>query len=106
MPATLAGMDLDDLTPFYADFAVDVTHTPQGGVPVRGRALFDRPGTVIVGGEMLATDYSVRFPVVTFQSVKRGDQFTIGGAQYIARENPQPASLDGLEFIVPLARSA
>lgn len=99
-------MDFDDLTPFYADLAVDVTHTPQVGTPVTARALFDRPGTVIVGGEMLATDYSVRYPAATFQSVKRGDQFTIGGALYTARENPQPAALDGLELIVPLARSA
>jgi len=99
-------MDLSDLAPFYADFTVTVTHTPLVGSPASGSALFDQPGTTIIGGEILATDYSLRYPVVTFQPVKRGDQFVIGGATYTARESAQPASIDGLEHIVPLARSA
>lgn len=98
-------MDFNDLDVAYADFGELATHTPQGGNPVTGRALFDRPGTTIVGGEMLATDFSLRYPAVTFQSVRRGDQFTVGGIAYVAREAAQPATIDGLEMIVPLARS-
>ncbi|MDT3708169.1 MAG: hypothetical protein ROZ09_15210 [Thiobacillus sp.] len=98
-------MDFSDLSPFYADFGEQVTHTPLVGTPASGQALFDRPGTAIVGGEILATDYALRYPATTFQAVKRGDQFTIGGVSYTARESAQPATLDGLEHIVPLARS-
>lgn len=98
-------MDLSDLAPFYADFAVTVTHTPLVGSPVTALAIFDQPGTTLIGGEILATDYSLRYPVTTFQAVKRGDAFSIGGATYSARESAQPASIDGLEHIVPLARS-
>jgi hypothetical protein len=105
-PATLAGMDLTDLAPFYADFAVTVTHTPLVGSPASGSALFDQPGTTIIGGEILATDYSLRYPTATFQAVTRGDSFSIGAATYTARESAQPATIDGLEQIVPLARSA
>lgn len=99
-------MNFSDLAPFYADFGVSATHTPQAGSPATGKVLFDQPGTTIVGGEILATDYSVRFPAVTFQSVRRGDQVTIGSVNYLAREDAQPASFDGLEMIVPLSRSA
>jgi len=95
-------MELDDIDLLYADFGVAVTHTPAGGGPTTAKAMFDRPGTVLVGGEMLATDYSVRFPVASFQTVKRGDTFVIAGTTYLARENAQPADIDGLEAIVPL----
>lgn len=105
MPATLAGMDLNDVSLFYADLAARVIHQPLAGNPRQGDALFDQPGTTIIGGEILATDYSLRYPVVTFQPVKRGDLFLIGATLYTARENAQPASIDGLEHIVPLARS-
>lgn len=98
-------MDFSDLSPFYSDFAVAVTHTPLVGVAVTKQAIFDAPGTALIGGEMLATDYSLRYPVTTFQDVKRGDQFTIGGLTYTARESAQPVSIDGLEHIVPLAKT-
>jgi hypothetical protein len=99
-------MDLSDLAPFYADFAVTVTHTPLVGSVASGLALFDRPGTELIGGEILATDYSLRYPVTTFQAVKNGDAFSIAGVTYTARESAQPASLEGLEHIVPLRLGA
>lgn len=101
----LAGMDLSDLSPFYADFGEQVTHTPLTGSVVVGKALFDRPGAAVVGGDILATDYALRYPAATFAAVKRGDAFTIGGVAYTARESAQPATIDGLEHIVPLSRS-
>lgn len=98
-------MDLSDLAPLYADFSVTVIHTPLVGSPRTGQAIFDAPGTTLIGGEILATDYSLRYPVTTFQAVKRGDAFTIAGAGYTARESAQPATIDGLEHIVPLAKA-
>jgi hypothetical protein len=99
-------MDLSDLDLFYSDFAVEVTHVPASGAPSSGMALFDMPGTTLIGGDLLATDYSLRYPAVTFQTVRRGDTFTISGADYTVREAPQPASFEGGEMMVPLARGA
>lgn len=94
-----------DLPLLYADFGVVVTHTPQGGgSPASGRAIFDRPGVVQIGGEMIGTDYALRYPAATFPVVRRGDAFAIGGVGYLARESAQPG-LDGLEMHVPLAKA-
>lgn len=94
-----------DLPLFYANFpAVDVIYTPQGGVAFDPqRAIFDQPGMTIISGEILATDYSLRYPAATFPNVKRGDAFSIGGVSYTARENAQPL-IDGAEHTVPLAK--
>ena len=94
----------DDVLAMYADFGLDVIYTPAAGSPVTGKALFDQPGTAIIGGEILATEYTLRYPLTTFPAVKRGDSFSIGGATYTARESAQPASLQGDEMIVPLAK--
>jgi len=100
-------MDFDDLSLAYADAAATVTHNPaSGGTATAGLAFFDQPGSALIGGEMLATDYSLRYPAATFPAVKRGDTVTIATVVYTVRENPQPASIDGLELIVPLSRSA
>lgn len=94
-----------DLSMFYADFGVTVVYTPKGGVAVEPQlAILDQPGMELIGGNVLATDYSLRYPVATFPAVKRGDGFSIGGVAYTAREAAQPASVDGLEHIVPLAK--
>jgi hypothetical protein len=103
-------MQLDlasDLDILYADFGVLVVHTPQGGVAsAPALALFDQPGTEILGGQLLATDYALRFPAAAFPNVRRGALFTIAGGSYKARESAQPTTIDGLEHIVPLERVA
>ena len=94
-----------DLSLFYADFGQSVTWTPQVGSPVTALALHDLPGTTLIDGQLLATDHSLRFPLASFTSVKRGDAFTIDGVAYVAREGAQLLGVDGLEAIVPLAKS-
>ena len=94
-----------DLLLFYADFGQPATLHPQAGGTVVGRALLDQPGTTLLGGELLATDLSLRYPAAMFPGVRRGDVFTVGGNTYTVREAPQPAILDGSELIVPLAQS-
>lgn len=92
-----------DLPALYADFGVSATHTPAaGGASTTALAILDQPGQAVIGGEILATDYSLRFPAASFPAVKRGDTLEIGGVTYVAREAAQPL-LDGLEMIVPLA---
>lgn len=93
-----------DLPAFYADFGVTAAHTPAGGGFVTtALAILDQPGTEIVGGEILATDYTLRYPAASFPAVGRGDTFLVAAVTYTAREAAQPL-LDGLEMIVPLAR--
>ncbi len=95
-----------DLALQYADFGLPATHHPvAGGADVVGQAIIDMPGMTVIGGEILATDYSLRYPVATFPVVRRGDTFAVGGVTYTVREAPQPVGVDGLEHIVPLART-
>lgn len=93
-------MDLSgDLAAFYADFGVTALHNGATSAIV----ILDQPGQDIIGGEVIATDYSIRFPTASFPPVKRLDTFLIDGVTYMAREDAQPLQ-DGLEMIVPLSR--
>ena len=95
-----------DLALLYAEFGLPATHHPvAGGADAGGQVILDQPGMMLLGGEVLATDYSLRYPAVTFPVVRRGDTFTVAGITYAAREGAQPVSVDGLEYSVPLART-
>lgn len=98
-------MDLStDIEAMYADFGVSASHTPNaGGQVTTALAILDEPGQEVIGGEIIATDYSLRFPTASFPAVKRLDAFTINGVTFTAREDAQPLQ-DGLEQIVPLAK--
>ncbi len=94
-----------DLPALYADFGDSTAHTPAGGgATTTALAILDQPGTTLIGGEILATDYTLRYPAASFPAIKRGDSIVISGTTYTARESAQPL-LDGLEHIVPLARA-
>lgn len=93
-----------DLAALYADFGVAATRTAAvGGAVTPGQVILDQPGQTLIGGEILATDYSLRYITSSFPATKRGDTFLVGGITYTAREAAQPL-LDGLEHIVPLSR--
>lgn len=94
-----------DLSLFYVEFSVDVTHTPKlGGASTMFKAFHDQPGMTIIGGDILATDHALRFIDSSVPFVRKGDALMIGGVTYTARENAQQLS-DGLESTVSLARS-
>lgn len=96
----------DDLGVFYSGWpAVSVSHLPKSGQSGSGRAILDCPGESLLGGAVLGTDFSLRYPVATFPNVRRGDQFEIGGALYVVSEAPQAVS-DGLENVVQLRVAA
>ena len=98
---------VDDLPTMYADFGQTATlHPLAGGGDTVGLAILDEPGTTLIGGDLLATDYGLRYPAATFPSIKRGDTITIGAVPYTAREAAQPIGVDGLEHVVPLARAS
>jgi hypothetical protein len=94
-----------DFASLYADCGtVEAAHTPAGGgtaTPVRVQ--FAAPGDVVLGGDALCVDYSVRYRVTSLPSVRRGDTFVIAGTTYRAREDAQPL-LDGTEARVLLER--
>ena len=94
-----------DLSVFYSDFSVSVTWTPKGGgTSVTGKALHRQPGMTVIGGDVIATDHTLRYPIATFANVRKGDTFQIGALSFTVRENPilQPR---GLEALVPLSRA-
>lgn len=94
-----------ELSLFYADFGVVVTHMPKlGGASTSALAIHDQPGMTLIGGDILATDHTLRYPAAAFPLVRKGDTFLIGSATYAARENAQPLQ-DGLEYTVPLGRA-
>lgn len=94
-----------DLALFYAAWpATDVMFTPAaGGASKAGRAIFDQPGITVLGGEVLATDFTLQYPLTAFPGVKKGDRFQVCGVTYTVREFPQPTQ-DGLEVTVPLSK--
>ena len=94
-----------DLPLLYSDFAVVVTHTPKaGGASTTGKAFHNQPGMTVIGGDVIATDHTLRYPLAAFPAVRKGDTFQIGAVAYVARENPMPRAR-GLEAVVPLARA-
>lgn len=93
-----------DLTLFYADFGVMAAHTPKaGGATTYAMVLHDQPGQMLIGGDILATDHTLRFPVADFPVVRKGEQFVVSEVTYHARENAQPLE-DGMEYTVPLSK--
>ena len=103
----LRGMDgLFSLRMIYAAWpAKTVRHEPAVGAPREGRAIFDQPGAVILGGDVVTTEPTLRWPRDAFAAVVRGDVFVIDGRRYRVSEPPQP-SLDGDEISAPLERAA
>ena len=95
----------NDLAIVYAGWpAQDVRWLPRSGQGGTGRAIFNEPGTTILGPDVVALDASLQYPTATFPGVRRGDRFVIDGHTWIARENAQPTQ-DGLEASIPLERA-
>lgn len=85
-------------------FGSQVTLRPAAGGPsVTGRARLLQPGRDTFGGTLAVTDYTLRYPVATFPSIKKGDRITIGRTDYLVRDVPL-ATDDGLEAVAPLAK--
>ncbi|HMV62708.1 MAG TPA: hypothetical protein PKE01_05205 [Rhodocyclaceae bacterium] len=84
-------------------FGETVTLRPaSGGRPLTGRARLQQPTHDILGN-LVATDYALRYPVATFPNVQKGDRITIGRTDYLVRDVPQHLP-DGLEAIAPLSK--
>lgn len=98
-------VEADYLTPIYTMLGQQVTHTPAVGSPAVGLALHSMPGVELFAGELLTTDHALRYARDSFPAVQKGDAFTIGGVNYVAREAAQNI-LDGKECHVQLARVA
>ena len=94
-----------DLTLLYAGWpAQAVVWIPRSGQGCTGRAIFDAPGTTILGAEIVAADAMLHYPTASFPAVRRGDRFVIGSQDWVAREDAQP-SQDSAESSVPLERA-
>jgi len=93
-----------ELDVFYDAFGVEATHRPAaGGPPTTVLVIHDEPGNQILGGEVFMTEPSLRYRTSTLPRAEKGDRFTLGRTEYIAREAAQNLK-DGLEHLVPLAK--
>jgi len=96
----------NDIAIMYAGWpAVGVVWIPRSGQGGTGRAIFNAPGSTILGPDVVALDATLQYPVGSFPGVRRGDRFVIDGATWVARETAEPLQ-DGLEATVALERAA
>lgn len=96
----------NDIPLLYADFGLKLTHRPlAGGSSTTDFVIVDKPGLTVLGGDVIASDLSLRYPASRFPLVKRGDVFVNPAnlaESYTAREQAQAATVEGDEYIVPL----
>lgn len=93
-----------DIPLAYADFGDTVTHrSAASGMDTIGFAILDAPGTTLIGDDVLGTNYTLRYSLMLFPDVHRGDTFTIGETIYTVREGSTSANADGSERMVPLS---
>lgn len=95
----------EDLASLYADCADgNAVHTPAvGGASTTGSVTFHAPGSTVLGGQVMVTDYGITFAAGVFPAVKRGDVFVFAGTTYHAREAPESLYAGG-ELFVPLTK--
>ena len=67
----------EDLDAFVEDFGVDVS----SGIHT-GKAILNTPGMVAAGGEVLTTDYTLRYVTATFPGLVYGTAITVDGVAY------------------------
>lgn len=92
----------DDFADLYADLGVPASYkaTPASIAQV-GRAIYSEPGQGVLGGDVILTAPTLRYPVAAFVGVVRGGEFTVGVRRFKVRGAPV-VTLDGLEAEVPL----
>lgn len=71
----------EDLGAFFNDFGVSCT---AGAVSALG--ILDMPSQVLVGDQVLSTDYTLTAKASDFGSLVYGDTITVAGVAYTVRE--------------------
>ena len=95
----------ENLTAFFStsDFAVSATFTPKTGNDETANVILDAPSQVMFGGDMIGTDYIIRYAATDLPNIVRGCRGVIGGVTYVVREAPQVVD-DGKIKIAKLSR--
>ena len=93
----------ENLTAFFSDFAVSATFTPKTGGDETANVILDAPSQVMFGGDMIGTDYIIRYAATDLPNIVRGCRGVIGGVTYVVREAPQVVD-DGKIKIAKLGR--
>jgi len=81
-------MFTEDISAFFneAEFAVQATFTPAGGVPVSASVLFNAQTQQIFGDDVLSDEYTIVYPTNALPGVKGGDYGTVNGVSYRVRD--------------------
>lgn len=95
----------EDLTAFFStsDFAVSATFTPKAGSDETANVILDAPSQMMFGGDMVGTDYIMRYRASDLPNIVRTCRGVIGGVTYVVREAPQVID-DGKIKIAKLSR--
>jgi hypothetical protein len=70
----------EDLGVFLADFGVSVS---DGSTATTG--LFDMPGEVVAGGQIISTDYMLTIKASDYPGLVYGSALIVDGANYVVR---------------------
>lgn len=95
----------ESLAAFFStsDFAVSATFTPKTGNNETANVILDAPSQMMFGGDMIGTDYVMRYRASDLPTIVRGCRGIIGGVTYVVREAPQVID-DGNIKIAKLGR--
>jgi len=88
----------EDPTLYLSDHGVSIT-----AGAVSGLGIFDQPGELALGGEIMMIDYVIRCEASKFGTLSYGDAVTVDGVAYTVENKPTPVD-DGVFVIVPLVK--
>jgi hypothetical protein len=72
---------------FLADFSATATYTPAGGGTAQpGSVIFDAPGSVVDGMDVIASEPLATLPAAQWPDLSPGAHLAIGAAVYKVRQ--------------------
>lgn len=86
-----------------AGFLKTALWTPSaGGAQRSAQVRLRAPGSEVLSGEVLSTDYSIQYPATELGGLKRGESLTVDAVSFKVREGPKSLH-DGSVLEVKLA---
>jgi hypothetical protein len=77
----------EDLTLFFADFAVPASWTPANGSPAQtAQVILDQPDDDIFGSGEISRAWSITYQATEFVGLKTSETISVNGAYYKVRE--------------------
>ena len=82
-------MFVEDLSIFFADFAVDASWTPStGGAAQSGRVIVNAADTVVLDDMLIASATTFTYPLGQWPALDEGQVLVVGASSYRVRSCP------------------